>query len=335
MNTHTGARMSLIRVICMMLALFGIATAAFGGETIVYFHNDPAGSPAIATDANGLIAWRETYQPYGARLIDSAASDNNEIWFAGEQYDESTGLSYMGARYYDPMLGRFLSMDPMQVDFASLYSFNRYAYANDNPYRFVDPSGWDAEPIEGVTITARRDDVDPWSSWNLTNNSKDHDDPAADVTEWPTFADAFNERAVEFFGPLSAAADDAVDYWAEVGGVTGTVFGTLAATVDSNNIGNTTLTAGTAYLGGTALRGIGSAFGPLKQWIRVGPSYSKALGQKIALSIRWGASPAKGGMYLRQIGSQTMQRVNQWLRARRIPIDSWRTADPGHLHLRK
>lgn len=328
--------MNPIRVICMMLALFGMATAAFGGETITYFHDDPAGSPTIASDANGLIAWRETYEPYGLAVIDSDAADNNDIWFAGEQYDEYTGLSYMGARYYDPMLGRFLSMDPLQVDFANLYTFNRYAYAYDNPYRFVDPSGWDAEPIEGVTVTGRRHYDDPW--WDQASTSRADDKSALaaqDPVEWPTFADAFNERAVEFFGPVSAAADDAVDYWLDVGGITGTVFGTLATTLDSHHIGNTTWIAGTGYLGGTAIRGIGTAFGPLKQWVRIGPSYSKALGQKIALSIRWGASPTKGGIYIKQIGSQSLQRLNQWLRARRIPVDGWRTADPGHLHLRK
>lgn len=173
MNTNTGAHMNLIRVICMMLALFGVTMTALGGETITYFHNDPAGSPAMATDANGLIAWRETYRPYGTRLIDSDASANNYVGFAGRPYDEGTGLSYMGARYYDPLIGRFLSMDPMNVDFANLHTFNRYAYANNNPYRFVDPSGWDAEPIGGVTVTTRREYIDPSILDFLLNSTRE------------------------------------------------------------------------------------------------------------------------------------------------------------------
>lgn len=151
----------IVRTLCTMLALLGVAMPTFAGETITYFHNDAAGSPVIATDANGLIAWRETYQPYGARVNHSAASANNHVWFSGRTHDDSTGLSYLGARYYDPLIGRFLSMDPMAVDFANLYTFNRYAYAYDNPYRFVDPSGWDSEPIETITITARREYIDP------------------------------------------------------------------------------------------------------------------------------------------------------------------------------
>jgi uncharacterized protein RhaS with RHS repeats len=45
----------------------------------------------------------------------------------------------MQARYYDPVIGRFYSNDP--VGFSNVHNFNRYAYANNNPYRYVDPDG--------------------------------------------------------------------------------------------------------------------------------------------------------------------------------------------------
>ena len=91
-----------------------------------------------------------------------------------------------------------------------------------------------------------------------------------------------------------------------------------------------------AYLlGGAAASSAIKAVGPLKQWIRVGPSYSRAAGQNISLSVRWGASPAGGGRYIRQIPSSIAQRFNQWLRGKKLPGNSWRTRDPGHLHIRK
>jgi len=45
----------------------------------------------------------------------------------------------MQARYYDPVIGRFYSNDP--VGFSNVHNFNRYAYANNNPYKYVDPDG--------------------------------------------------------------------------------------------------------------------------------------------------------------------------------------------------
>jgi hypothetical protein len=48
----------------------------------------------------------------------------------------------MQARYYDPVIGRFYSNDPMGV--RDIHSFNRYAYVNNNPYKYTDPNGMEA-----------------------------------------------------------------------------------------------------------------------------------------------------------------------------------------------
>jgi uncharacterized protein RhaS with RHS repeats len=55
----------------------------------------------------------------------------------------------MQQRYYDPIAGRFLSMDPISSDADTGDKFDRYAYANNNPYRYTDPDGrdsWGKEP---------------------------------------------------------------------------------------------------------------------------------------------------------------------------------------------
>lgn len=126
-----------------LATLLIVASFAFGvsAQTITYFHNDISGSPMLATDSSGDVVWKENYQPYGDRLNNQAASTNNKLWFAGKPYDTNTGLSYMGARYYDPILGRFMGTDPKGFDPENLHSFNRYAYANNNPYKYVDPDG--------------------------------------------------------------------------------------------------------------------------------------------------------------------------------------------------
>lgn len=130
-----------LRIAGLLLVLAGILTGAARADTITYFHNDPSGSPVAATDANGNLLWKETYRPYGERLLNGAGPDANRLWFAGKPQDPDTGLSYLGARYYSPQLGRFMGIDPKAVDPGDPHSFNRYAYGNNNPYKFVDPDG--------------------------------------------------------------------------------------------------------------------------------------------------------------------------------------------------
>jgi RHS repeat-associated protein len=111
------------------------------GETITYLHNDLLGSVIAATDINGSVLWKENYQPYGGRIKNEEAALGNRQFFTGKPHDEDTGLSYFGARYYDPVVGRFMGIDPVEFKESNIHSFNRYAYGNNNPYRFVDPDG--------------------------------------------------------------------------------------------------------------------------------------------------------------------------------------------------
>lgn len=136
----------MIRLLhALFLALFFIlsTSAATAKVTVTYFHNDISGSPMLATDAAGNQVWKESYRPYGQKLRDEPASRDgkNKIGFAGSPFDASTGLSYMGARYYDPVTGRFMGVDPVGFQEGNVHSFNRYAYANNNPYRYIDPDG--------------------------------------------------------------------------------------------------------------------------------------------------------------------------------------------------
>lgn len=129
-------------------ALLPALVAAAGSVT--YFHNDLAGSPVAATDASGQVLWRESWRPYGERLVNAPAASADTVWFTSRRQDPETGLVYMGARFYDPLAGRFVSPDPVAFDEANLHSFNRYAYANNNPYRYKDPDGRAAETILDV-----------------------------------------------------------------------------------------------------------------------------------------------------------------------------------------
>jgi RHS repeat-associated protein len=99
------------------------------------------GLSMTATDAAGNIVWKENYRPFGERLSNQAESADNRLGFHGKAVDTDTGLQYFGARYYDPVLGRFMGVDPVGFQEDNIHSFNKYAYGNNNPYRFVDPDG--------------------------------------------------------------------------------------------------------------------------------------------------------------------------------------------------
>lgn len=123
-----------------------ILTTGVDGGIVTYFHHDLSGNTIAATDALGNMVYTEQYRPYGEKLTNDPASQSaqasgNRIWFHGKVQDEATGLQYFGARYYDPVIGRFMGVDPAGFDPGNLHSANRYAYGNNNPYRYRDIDG--------------------------------------------------------------------------------------------------------------------------------------------------------------------------------------------------
>lgn len=124
--TTTGGKSKYVRTI----------TAAPSGN-VVYLHTDALGSPVARTNAAGQVVSRTRYEPYG-RMADGAQPG---IGFTGHVNDIETGLTYMQQRYYDPVAGRFLSVDPVLTHVDTGSSFNRYMYANNSPYKYIDPDG--------------------------------------------------------------------------------------------------------------------------------------------------------------------------------------------------
>jgi RHS repeat-associated protein len=144
-------RLGKILFSLVLLAVAGM-TAAQPREIITYLHPDITGSPVMATDSAGNVVWKERYAPYGERRV-KADDGRNSLWFTGKDQDPTTGLSYFGARWYDPLIGRFTGVDPVSFVESSPQSFNRYAYANNNPYKFKDPNGeWVVPVIVGLAL---------------------------------------------------------------------------------------------------------------------------------------------------------------------------------------
>jgi len=130
---------TLLHTFLIGICLLSLNTRA--GVEITYIHNDALGAPVAGTDEQGNVKWRAHYQPYGEELLGERQLFGVRAGFTGQRADPDTGLTYMGARYYSPTIGRFMGMDPAGVNEKNIHSFNRYAYANNNPYKYIDPDG--------------------------------------------------------------------------------------------------------------------------------------------------------------------------------------------------
>lgn len=134
-------------------------------DTLTYIHADHLGTGRVGTDAAGAVKWEDYHTPFGESLIHPDATDDQGD-FTGHIRDSGSGLTYMQARYYDPIAGRFLSIDPVtMMHTGNPAHFNRYAYANNDPVNMVDLDGrvssrvW-TSPTD-LTVYIRFNIVDP------------------------------------------------------------------------------------------------------------------------------------------------------------------------------
>src|SRR5216684_4222475 len=100
-----------LSAVVLLFATF-ITGPALAGEYVLFYHNDTLGSPVAVTDINGNVVWRADYEPFG-NLATLTETLPNTHQFLGKEVDAETSLHYLGARFYDGSIGRFLSMDPV------------------------------------------------------------------------------------------------------------------------------------------------------------------------------------------------------------------------------
>lgn len=114
------------------------------GNEIRYYHRDRLGSVVAVTNAAGAVTWRGSYNPFGAILEESGPLTSADVryLFAGYRYDSDVRLYDLGARWYDPGIGRFTTHDPLLFpDPSDPLQLNGYSYTRNNPVNRVDPSG--------------------------------------------------------------------------------------------------------------------------------------------------------------------------------------------------
>lgn len=125
----------------------------------LFYTADHLRSTTMITDNLGGVVQRMDYEPYGGPIENTRSKNSAAIrhTYTGQEEDAETGLMYYGARYYDPVVGAFISPDaltrrpnqPQRFSEPDLFAtaharpqeFNRYAYAGNNPMVNVDETG--------------------------------------------------------------------------------------------------------------------------------------------------------------------------------------------------
>ena len=104
-------------------------------EGVLYYHHtDHLGTTEVITDSNGNIVWHADYEAFGS-VMNERGDENFTPNYTGKFFDESSGLYYFNARWYDCELGRFTTQDPARD------GVNWWAYCESNPLIYTDPDG--------------------------------------------------------------------------------------------------------------------------------------------------------------------------------------------------
>ncbi|MDD4049175.1 MAG: RHS repeat-associated core domain-containing protein, partial [Clostridia bacterium] len=121
------------------------------GKYYYYLYNGH-GDVVQIIDENGNTVNSYEYDEWGKILEecqDPKLGIDNPIRYAGEYYDEESGLYYLRARYYDPVVGRFITKDSYEGDIANPLSLNQYTYCHNDPVNYIDPSGHWGDLVHG------------------------------------------------------------------------------------------------------------------------------------------------------------------------------------------
>ena len=111
-----------------------------------YYHRNQRGDVVAIYDSNGIKRAEYAYDAFGnCKIVNSSNNDlanKNPIRYRGYYYDTESGFYYLNARYYNPVWRRFISPDSTEyLDPQTINGLNQYAYCNNDPVNYVDPSG--------------------------------------------------------------------------------------------------------------------------------------------------------------------------------------------------
>jgi len=148
--TPTGSKLALMNGQSLSKAYVSLpsgATAVYTSSGLSYYrHADWLGSSRLASTTTRTIYSDSAYSPFGQSYAQYGSTD---VAFTGQNQDTASGLYDFPAREYAPFQGRWLSPDPVgihSVNPMNPKTWNRYAYALNNPLSMIDPNGECSQP---------------------------------------------------------------------------------------------------------------------------------------------------------------------------------------------
>ncbi|WP_405613615.1 RHS repeat-associated core domain-containing protein [Streptomyces sp. NBC_01508] len=137
------------------------------GGGLSYLTADHQGTSGLAIDATTGAVSQRRFDPFGAERGEAGGTWPGEKGFVGGTIDAQSGLTHLGAREYDPALGKFMSVDPV-IDYTQPEQMNAYAYAHNSPVTQSDPTGLAPDDCAMTGVTCKPNGDGSWVVGGIT-----------------------------------------------------------------------------------------------------------------------------------------------------------------------
>ncbi len=172
----------------------GQILAEYEAGAWAYVLPDHLGSVRQLVGSGSQVDLAQSYDPFGVPF-EASGSGESDFGYTGEWWDSEAGVLYLRARYYDPVVGRFVSKDPWQGDSSRPQSLNAWSYVGNSPINFTDPSGFLANPRYLGTVPN-----DFFNGWSEADNFAEVIDRQADYWEaWGAYIGWVYPQSVLYF----------------------------------------------------------------------------------------------------------------------------------------